>query len=190
MSPLAHPRSTLIENHTTGGSVLLGDECGRLTAIGWEFDGDNVTVGKIDLNAVSPPTSLTYIDNGYVFVSSACGDSLLISLDMAPEDAALASLSKGKGKGRVTADVGAWGITLLPDAHRKATVQERWMNIAPVKDFAVVEEDDGRVVSGVGSFLSELVLTAVSSRGRVRGGKFQFSTHCAQRRRSGRPACR
>jgi DNA damage-binding protein 1 len=44
----------VIENHTSGGSILLGDECGRLTAIGWEFDGaESVRVGKIDLGAVS-----------------------------------------------------------------------------------------------------------------------------------------
>lgn len=46
--------ATVLESHGTGGSVLLGDECGRLTAIGWEFDqGDQVTVSKVDIGVVS-----------------------------------------------------------------------------------------------------------------------------------------
>ena len=30
--------ATVLESHSTGASVLIGDECGRLTALGWEFD--------------------------------------------------------------------------------------------------------------------------------------------------------
>lgn len=54
---------------------------------------------------------------------------------------------KGKGRAQESADAGAWSIVQEPDSQRAAVVRERWMNIAPVKDFAVVEEDDGRVVS-------------------------------------------
>lgn len=46
--------ATVLDTHATGGSVVLGDERGRLTAIGWEFDsGDTVRVGKVDLGIVS-----------------------------------------------------------------------------------------------------------------------------------------
>lgn len=46
-------RTTVLETHENGGSVLLGDECGRLTAIGWEFDTpDSVRVSKIDIGTV------------------------------------------------------------------------------------------------------------------------------------------
>ncbi|KAL1411075.1 hypothetical protein Q8F55_002024 [Vanrija albida] len=149
-----------------GGSVLLGDESGRLTAVGWDFeDADNVRVSKVDLGSVSPPTSLTYLDNGYAFVSSACGDSLLVSVDLPAEsDPAPSSSSaprniarKGKGRATDTVDVGTWTIHSEDDGYGSVEVRERWLNIAPVKDFTVVKEDDGRVshlVVGSGSATS------------------------------------
>jgi DNA damage-binding protein 1 len=145
--------------------VVLGDERGRLTAIGWEFDGsDSVRVGKVDLGIVSgrcelrsqqasPPTTLTYIDNGVMFVSSACGDSLLVSFSL-PETAQAQSAGttaprniKGKGRAQDNIDSGTWTITLDDEATAEQSVKERWMNLAPLKDLAVVEEEDGRVVS-------------------------------------------
>lgn len=155
----------MLETHASGGSVVLGDERGRLTAIGWEFDsGDTVRVGKVDIGIVSwnvcpsspqasPPTALTYIDNGVMFVSSACGDSLLISLNL-PETSPSVSAAttaprsiKGKGRAHESTDGGAWTIILDDDVQADQSVKERWMNLAPMKDMAVVEEDDGRMVS-------------------------------------------
>lgn len=52
----------MLDNHGSGGSVVIGDECGRLTTIGWEFDGsDTVHVGLVDLGAVgtTSPLNLT-----------------------------------------------------------------------------------------------------------------------------------
>ena len=38
-SPLRpHSSATLLESHSSGARVLLGDDNGRLTAIGWEFE--------------------------------------------------------------------------------------------------------------------------------------------------------
>lgn len=161
--------STLIESHGTGGSVLLGDEVGRLTAVGWEFEGtEAVQVGKTDLGVVStvliaeadtqvsPPTALSYVDNGFLFVSSACGDSQLVSLSIPQDGSATASPSnsgaraihrKGKGRAQETVDAGTWAIDMTEDGEGEVSVRERWMNLAPVKDFTVVEEEDGRLVS-------------------------------------------
>lgn len=56
----------MLESHASGASVILGDENGRLTAIGWEFEGgqgilDNtagqngtVRVRKAHVGTVSP----------------------------------------------------------------------------------------------------------------------------------------
>lgn len=58
----ADSSSTLIEARGTGGSFIIGDECGRLTAIGWEFHGDSTNAGpgtvqiqRQDMGSVSPP---------------------------------------------------------------------------------------------------------------------------------------
>lgn len=69
---LISDRSIVLQSHEYGASVLIGDECGRLTAIAWEFDrgqgifetppGLNgaVRVTKVDMGVVSLAfTSLT-----------------------------------------------------------------------------------------------------------------------------------
>ncbi|KAK8849708.1 hypothetical protein IAR55_005043 [Kwoniella newhampshirensis] len=162
--------ASVLESHSTGASVLIGDECGRLTAIGWEFernqgilDGTNgqfgtVRVRKVDLGIASPPSSLTYLDSSHVFLSSAVGDSSLIRLDMSAEgisrdaqrssatigDAGVVPFAKGKGKARNEAEAGTWSIT-IEDGSEIGSIEtrERWMNIAPVKDFSSVEEEGG-----------------------------------------------
>lgn len=151
----------MLDNHTTGASVLIGDECGRLKAVGWEFEGENVRVGMIDMGVVSPPTALVYLDNGNLFASSACGDSLLVNLNMPTADAdaafksstscsAKAIENKGKGRAQQGPDGGAWALTMQDDAQGSVDVRERWMSIAPVKDFTIVEGDDGHLVRSHG----------------------------------------
>lgn len=144
--PLTDISTTLIDQHTTGGSVLMGDECGRLTAIGWEFEGmEKVQVGLIDMGVVSAPSSLTYLDNSYLFAASACGDSLLVSLALPSPDSARQPSNKGKEKAHDISDAGAYEIATAEPQRGQVDVRERWMNIAPAKDFAIVKEDDGRV---------------------------------------------
>lgn len=145
---------------------------------------------------------MTYLDNGNVFVSSACGDSLIVSLapaetkgDVKEDDTVSPSASSapknihGKGKERAQEyfDAGAWTIFREAESEGEISVRERWMNIAPVKDFAVVEGEDGRVVR----YYPINVLTAPVSLGR-RVGLFQHQlvAYCTQRRRiRGRPQC-
>lgn len=54
---------------------------------------------------------------------------------------------KGKGKGRARGDEESEWIVSLQDDTGISTVKERWMNLAPLKDFCSVEEEDGEVVS-------------------------------------------
>jgi DNA damage-binding protein 1 len=66
---LTYARSAVLQSHEYGASVLIGDECGRLTAIAWEFDrgqgiletppGLNgaVRVAKVDMGVVSLASS-------------------------------------------------------------------------------------------------------------------------------------
>ncbi|GMK54981.1 hypothetical protein CspeluHIS016_0200370 [Cutaneotrichosporon spelunceum] len=144
--------TTVLETHGRGASVVLGDERGRLTALGWEFDGTyDVRVGRVDLGIASPPTALTYIDNGVMFVSSACGDSLLVSFSL-PEKGQAQSAGttaprniKGKGRAQDSIDNGTWTVTVDDEATADQIVMERWMNLAPLKDLAVIEEEDGRL---------------------------------------------
>ncbi|CAK9784030.1 hypothetical protein CC85DRAFT_281947 [Cutaneotrichosporon oleaginosum] len=142
--------ATVFEGNERRATIVLGDERGRLTAVGWEFDGsDSVRVSKVDMGIASPPTALTYIDNGVVFVSSACGDSLLVRFSM-PEHPQAQSAGitaarniKGKGRAQDSVDSGAWSITFDDEATAEQTVLERWMNLAPLKDLAVVKDEDG-----------------------------------------------
>lgn len=65
MAVVDQSSATVLHSHNNGGSVLLGDETGRLTAIGWDFeradsmidqpDGTNGTINvrKVDLGVVS-----------------------------------------------------------------------------------------------------------------------------------------
>lgn len=88
-----------------------------------------------------------------VFISSACGDSVLAELQVSQEQSGSSAIprsAKGKGRAQESADGGAWTIAVEDDGHGSVDVKERWLNIAPVKDFAVVEGDDGRVVSVTG----------------------------------------
>lgn len=49
---------TVLSAHESGGSVVIGDECGHLTAYGWEIEQTSyqrgtVNVSKVDLGTVS-----------------------------------------------------------------------------------------------------------------------------------------
>lgn len=126
--------------------MLLGDEYGRLTAVGWEFhDMEKVQVGMIDMGVVSAPSSLAYLDNGHLFSASACGDSLLVNLVLPSPESTRQPSNKGKERAHDISDAGAYEIVTAEPQRGQVEVRERWMNIAPAKDFAIVKEDDGRV---------------------------------------------
>lgn len=56
----AHVRASVLESHSSGASVIIGDESGHLTAFGWETEGHgsmgqqgSVRLSKVDLGIVS-----------------------------------------------------------------------------------------------------------------------------------------
>ncbi|WVQ95773.1 hypothetical protein IAU59_002872 [Kwoniella sp. CBS 9459] len=161
--------ATVLEAHSTGASALIGDECGRLTALGWEFEknqgileaatGQNgtVRVKKVEMGLASPASSLTYLDSAHVFLSSACGDSSLLKLAL-PDSSTATSPSaissdtrglparKGKGRARESIDEAAWTVVMEEQGNEwrgTVDVKERWTNVAPVKDFCTVQEEGG-----------------------------------------------
>ncbi|WVF68077.1 hypothetical protein IAT40_002840 [Kwoniella sp. CBS 6097] len=172
--------ATVLESHATGASALIGDECGRLTALGWEFEkyqgilegatGQNgtVRVKKVEMGLASPASSLTYIDSAHVFLSSTCGDSSVLKLVLpysgAAEPPSTSSevrsvpAQKGKGRARGEVDEAAWSVVMEESGNEwrgEAEVKERWMNIAPLKDFCTVQEEGGG--------LSHLVISSGAS---------------------------
>ncbi|OCF33570.1 hypothetical protein I316_04642 [Kwoniella heveanensis BCC8398] len=160
--------ATLLDSRATGASALIGDECGRLTALGWEFEKNQgilegatgqhgtVRVKKVEMGLASPASSLTYLDSAHVFLSSTCGDSSLLKLAL-PDSATATSPSasseirniparKGKGRAREEVDEGVWSVVMEQEGNEwrgTVDVKERWMNLAPVKDFCTVPEEGG-----------------------------------------------
>ncbi|WRT69742.1 uncharacterized protein IL334_006733 [Kwoniella shivajii] len=176
--------ATVLEAHSSGASALIGDECGRLTAIGWEFEknqgilegatGQNGTVHVriVEMGTASPPSSLTYLDSSYLFLSSAAGDSSVLKLvlpspkpgqSQSPVSPSSSSdprsiPRKGKGRARDETEEAAWAVIMEEEGNEfrgDVDVKERWMNVAPVKDFCAVKEEGGG--------LSHLVISSGAS---------------------------
>ena len=147
---IADDRSTTLETHSTGASMLMSDESGALTAIGWEFEGKKVQVTVMDLGTVScrpvgadqtsPASALVYLDSAHVFVSSVYGDAVLLRLSMTESPrSSPKSVRKGKGPAR---DEDQW-VVEIAEGKGSFEVRERWMNLAPLRDFVTVEGDGG-----------------------------------------------
>ncbi|KAH7103421.1 CPSF A subunit region-domain-containing protein [Auriculariales sp. MPI-PUGE-AT-0066] len=64
--------------------VLVGDQYGRLILITVTAKDSTFTMKKVLLGQTSPSTSLSYLDNGVVFVGAHLGDSMLVKLLTAP----------------------------------------------------------------------------------------------------------
>lgn len=155
---LAKPHSaTALVSTASGGLALMSDDSGRLIGIVWESDrnaeGESIVrVNKIEMGTASPASSLTYLEFGHLFLSSACADSLLLRLDLpttlqpgspvSPTRSPRSSFSR-KGKGRE--GQGSSSILVGETAMGTTETLERWMNLAPVKDFCVVSEEGGAV---------------------------------------------
>lgn len=75
---LTSDRSTVLQSHEYGASVLLGDECGRLTAIAWEFDrGQGILETPPGLNGA---VRVTKVDMGVVSLASSSPTTAWIAL--------------------------------------------------------------------------------------------------------------
>jgi DNA damage-binding protein 1 len=62
-----------------GSRYLLGDHVGNLYLLVLQHDGEHVAALKVEpLGRTSAPSTLTYLDNGVVYVGSSFGDSQLV----------------------------------------------------------------------------------------------------------------
>ena len=97
-----------------GSRYLLGDFQGRLYMLALTHDGTSVLELQLEpLGRITPPATLTYLDNRVVFVGCTCGDSQLIRLHATP-------LTEAE-----------------PDEF--VEVLDSYLNLGPIVDFAVVD---------------------------------------------------
>lgn len=115
-----------------GSRLLLGDHKGQLLLLRLVLENGN-TVKQLalqPLGEVSVPSSISYLDNGYVFVGSDQGDTQLIKLETTPN----------------------------PKTGSHIVVVQRYPHLGPITDFCIVKgmgylrQGQGQVVtcSGVG----------------------------------------
>ncbi|CAO3672742.1 unnamed protein product [Umbelopsis vinacea] len=108
--------------------ILLGDYLGRMYILVLLVENQNVNGLHLEkLGEISAPTSLSYLENGVVFVGSAYGDSQLVQLN-----------------------------TDKNDEGDYVTILDEMLNLGPITDFAVVDlEKQGQAqvitCSGAGS---------------------------------------
>jgi DNA damage-binding protein 1 len=124
-----------------GSRYLLSDSAGMMHLLVLVHDGTRVHALKMEaLGHTSIASSLSYLDNGVVYVGSAYGDSQLVRLHAQPIPSAAAALP-GAGAGIGTRGGGGGGYV---------EVLEQFTNLGPIVDFVVVDLDrhgQGQVVT-------------------------------------------
>ncbi|CAL5227828.1 g10856 [Coccomyxa viridis] len=112
-----------------GSRYLLGDHLGNLLLLVLQHDGSHVVGLKTEpLGCISAPSTISYLDNGVVYVGSSFGDSQLVRLHAEPVNPA--------------------------EPNNFVEVLESMTNLGPIIDFVVVDlerQGQGQVVmcSGV-----------------------------------------
>ncbi|KAI7751098.1 LOW QUALITY PROTEIN: hypothetical protein M8C21_020503 [Ambrosia artemisiifolia] len=110
-----------------GSRYLLGDLSGLLHLLVIVHEKDKVTGLKIELlGETSIASTISYLDNAFVYVGSSFGDSQLIKLNLQPD-------TKGS----------------------YVEVLERYVNLGPIVDFCVVDlerQGQGQVVTCSGAY--------------------------------------
>lgn len=110
-----------------GSRYLLSDNAGLLHLLVITHEKDRVTGLKIEhLGETSVASTISYLDNGVVYVGSSYGDSQLIKLNLQPDP---------KGS--------------------YVEVLERYVNLGPIVDFCVVDlerQGQGQVVTCSGAY--------------------------------------
>ena len=62
-----------------GSRYLLGDHMGNLHLLVLQHDGEHVVGLKTEpLGRISAPSTISYLDNGVVYIGSSVGDSQLV----------------------------------------------------------------------------------------------------------------
>ena len=68
-----------------GSRYLLGDHLGNLLLLVLQHDGSHVVGLKTEpLGCISAPSTISYLDNGVVYVGSSFGDSQLVRFPFQP----------------------------------------------------------------------------------------------------------
>ncbi|KVH77823.1 Cleavage/polyadenylation specificity factor, A subunit, C-terminal [Cynara cardunculus var. scolymus] len=110
-----------------GSRYLLGDHSGLLHLLVIAHEKEKVTGLKIELlGETSIASTISYLDNAFVYVGSSYGDSQLIKLNLQPD-------AKGS----------------------YVEVLERYVNLGPIVDFCVVDlerQGQGQVVTCSGAY--------------------------------------
>ncbi|XP_022762655.1 DNA damage-binding protein 1a-like [Durio zibethinus] len=110
-----------------GSRYLLGDHAGLLHLLVIIHEKEKVTGLKIELlGETSIASTISYLDNAFVFIGSSYGDSQLIKLNLQPD-------AKGS----------------------YVEVLERYVNLGPIVDFCVVDlerQGQGQVVTCSGAY--------------------------------------
>ncbi|XP_057415588.1 DNA damage-binding protein 1a [Lotus japonicus] len=110
-----------------GSRYLLGDHTGLLSLLVITHEKEKVTGLKIEpLGETSIASTLSYLDNAFVYIGSSYGDSQLIKLNVQPD-------AKGS----------------------YVDVLERYVNLGPIVDFCVVDlerQGQGQVVTCSGAY--------------------------------------
>uniref|UniRef100_A0A5B7BQC4 DNA damage-binding protein 1 n=1 Tax=Davidia involucrata TaxID=16924 RepID=A0A5B7BQC4_DAVIN len=110
-----------------GSRYLLGDHAGLLHLLVITHEKEKVTGLKIELlGETSIASTISYLDNAFVYVGSSYGDSQLIKLNLQPD-------AKGS----------------------YVEVLERYVNLGPIVDFCVVDlerQGQGQVVTCSGAY--------------------------------------
>ncbi|PNY04537.1 DNA damage-binding protein 1-like [Trifolium pratense] len=110
-----------------GSRYLLGDHTGLLSLLVITHEKEKVTGLKLEpLGETSIASTISYLDNAFVYIGSSYGDSQLIKLNLQPD-------AKGS----------------------HVEVLERYVNLGPIVDFCVVDlerQGQGQVVTCSGAY--------------------------------------
>ncbi|CAB4306932.1 unnamed protein product [Prunus armeniaca] len=110
-----------------GSRYLLGDHAGLLHLLVITHEKEKVTGLKIELlGETSIASTISYLDNAFVYIGSSYGDSQLVKLNLQPD-------AKGS----------------------YVEVLERYVNLGPIVDFCVVDlerQGQGQVVTCSGAY--------------------------------------
>ncbi|CAN1331562.1 DNA damage-binding protein 1 [Linum perenne] len=120
-----------------GSRYLLGDHAGLLHLLVITHEKEKVTGLKIELlGETSVPSTISYLDNAFVFIGSSYGDSQVLTIY-----SGAMQLIK---------------LNLQPDSKGSyVEVLERYVNLGPIVDFCVVDlerQGQGQVVTCSGAY--------------------------------------
>jgi DNA damage-binding protein 1 len=134
-----------------GSRYLLSDSAGRLHLLVLMHDKTRVRALKLEsLGQTSIASSLSYLDNGVVYVGSAYGDSQLVRLHSTPIPIAGGGGGDGDGGGGGGGEIVPVDSGAVTDAPNYVEVLESFTSLGPIVDFVVVDLDrhgQGQVVT-------------------------------------------